>query len=72
MSNNVKYQYVQLILKPGDIERVSYLLNLWSKIVIKKESALICRFLASLDAAHITNVRCEEELKALIARNQNI
>ncbi|MBQ7322529.1 MAG: hypothetical protein IJW99_10570 [Clostridia bacterium] len=72
MSNNVKYQYVQMILNPGDLERVSDLLNIWSKIVNKKESAILCRFLASLNEAHITNVRSEEQLKNLIARNQNI
>ena len=72
MSNNVKYQYVQMILNPGDLERVSDLLNIWSKIVNKKESAILCRFLASLNESHITNVRSEEQLKNLIARNQNI
>ena len=71
MSNGTKYQYVQMILTPGDLDYMSHLLDIWSQIVEKKEAAIIRSFLEALNAAHVTNVRSEEELKSLIARNQN-
>ena len=37
MSNMTKYQYVQMILTPGDLNYMSYLLDIWSQIVEKKK-----------------------------------
>jgi hypothetical protein len=72
MNDKVKFQYVQMILTPGDLDYMSHLLDIWSQIVEKKEAAIIRSFLDALNSAYVTNVRSEEELKSLIARNQNI
>lgn len=77
MSNKVKYQYVQLIMCPGDYDA----LTLWMKnnadLSVKYEpdsdsTRLKQRLSFALQSAHITNVWSEEELNSLIARNQNI
>lgn len=38
MSDKVKYQYVQMILTPGDLDYMSHLLDIWSQIAVKKRS----------------------------------
>lgn len=75
MSDEVKYQYVQMILTPGDYDS----LTLWMKNNAdlstefepdSDSTRLKQRLSFALQSAYITNVRSEEELESLIARNQ--
>lgn len=72
----VKFQYVQMILTPGDFDALTLWMknnaDLFTEYEPDSDSTRFKQRLSfALQSAHITNVWSEEELKSLIARNQN-